>query len=1091
MFKSKWKLIPVLAMLFVVNTVFAQTIKINLSIKNGTLKQFIAQIEEKTDYSFVLDQTVDQGIPVNITVKNAELSALLKSVLTKNQIDYEVTGRQIILKSLTANSISSNAKTKKVSGIVKDENGEVIVGANVMEKGKVNGTITDVDGKFSLDITANSALLFSYIGYNTQEIPVGNKTSLAIILEEDSKMLDEVVVVGYGVQKKANLTGAVAGVDSKALQNRPVSNVSNAIQGLLPGVTVVSGTGQPGKDNTTIRVRGVGTLNNSSPMYVVDGMPVSSINEVDPNDIDQVTVLKDASSAAIYGSRAANGVILISTKKGSNKAPVLKYDGYVGWQSPTALPEYLPSWEYAQLYNKALVNEGKKPMYSDDEVEKFRNGSDPDNYPDTDWVSMFYKKGFQQSHRAEVSGGTDKTTYMFSVGYLGQDGIVKIADYNRYSVRGNINTKVNKFTAALNMSFTYGETQEPISSITGEMSDLFFSVNSIAPFVPYKYSNGYYGHGGVGNPLAYIDMENKKMEKIHTSRAIGNVSYEPIKGLKIQEVVGYEYKSKTDEKFVKEIQFYNWKTGEKSKYVGPNSQTDERNNGLKLNLQTLVSYNNTFNKHTIGALVGYEQEYYRYDWTKGYRKNFLNNDLNEINAGSPDGQVAEGSGNEYALQSFFGRITYDFDNRYLFEANVRRDGTSRIYKDSRWGTFPSFSAAWRVINEPFMESMKEVVSEMKIRGGWGKLGNQAISNYSYQAVLGQKNYPFGEAIVQGVAPIDGVNRKLKWETTKTLNLGLDLGFLSNQYTVSLEVYSKKTSDILMQLPVSTLFGLKAPYQNAGKVNNTGVEMTAGYRLTKGAWHLQVSGNAAYNKNEVVDLKNDGARIWSGKSFNQEGYAINSYGGYIAEGLFQTEQEVAESATLPGMKTAPGDIKYKDMNGDKKIDGEDRVYIGNTMPMWTFGLNIYTEWKGLDLTLLFQGAADVQAYMAGATVVGELNGNKNKPSVMYRDCWDAETNPDGKFPRAFSGYRQNNGVYNPSSFWIMNASYLRLKNVQLGYSLPKAWCDYIKVPKIRLYYSGQNLLTFTKYNKGFDPESPEGGSNYPQVKTNTFGLNITF
>ena len=463
----------------------------------------------------------------------------------------------------------------------------------------------------------------------------------------------------------------------------------------------------------------------------------------------------------------------------------------------------------------------------------------------------------------------------------------------------------------------------------------------------------------------------------------------------------------------------------------------------------------------------------------------------ELNAGSPDGQTADGSANEYALRSFFGRLTYDYDNRYLVEANIRRDGTSRIFKDSRWGVFPSFSGAWRIINEPFMEGTRNVLSDLKLRGGWGVLGNQAISYYSYQSVLDQANYSFGGTVVQGVAPVDGANRDLIWETTETLNFGLDMGFLGNQYTLSIEGYRKLTYDILMKLPVSTLYGLNAPYQNAGKVKNTGLEITAGYKLNTHGWNFQVSANAAYNKNEVMDLKNGGARIWSGKYFNQEGYAINSIGGYIAEGLFKTEEEVANSATIPGTDTAPGDIKYRDINNDGKIDGEDRVYIGNTMPKWTFGLNLFAEWKGLDATFLFQGAADVQGYLAGPGVVGEMIGAKGKPSYMYRDCWDAETNPNGKFPRAFSSYRQNNSIYNPSSFWIVNSSYLRLKNFQLGYTLPKEWCNMMGISRIRVYYSGQNLLTFTKFDKGFDPESPEGGSSYPQVKTNTFGLNITF
>ena len=506
----------------------------------------------------------------------------------------------------------------RISGVVVDQTGLPVIGANVSVKGTTNGTITDMDGKFDLEVPAGAQLVVSYIGYITQEFAVGNKTTFQIVLKEDTQNLEEVVVVGYGVQKKVNMTGSVAAINSESLANRPVTNASTALQGMLPGVTVVQNSGQPGKDNSSIRIRGVGTLNNANPVYVVDGLIVSAINDIDPNDIESLSVLKDAASAAIYGSRAANGVVLVMTKKGSKKAATLKYDGYVGWQSPTSLPEYLPSHEYAELYNMALRNEGKSPAYLPEEIEKFRNGSDPDNYPNTDWLGLFYKdKGFQHSHRAEVSGGSETTTYMFSLGYLGQDGIIENSDFQRYNLRGNINTQINKFSAGVNFSYTYGNTNEPISSWTGDLYQIFRQINRIAPFVPYKYSNGYYGYIADGSPMAWVESGSIHNQKYYTTRAVGNVGYEIIKGLKIQEVIGYEHTGSSDEKFLKDIQYYNWKTGEPSQYQGPNSQTDDREDYMMLNLQTLLTYNNTFGKHTIGALAGFSQEYSRRDWTIG------------------------------------------------------------------------------------------------------------------------------------------------------------------------------------------------------------------------------------------------------------------------------------------------------------------------------------------------------------------------------------------------------------------------------------------------------------------------------------------
>ena len=988
----------------------------------------------------------------------------------------------------------------RISGVVVDQTGLPVIGANVSVKGTTNGTITDMDGKFDLEVPAGAQLVVSYIGYITQEFAVGNKTTFQIVLKEDTQNLEEVVVVGYGVQKKVNMTGSVAAINSESLANRPVTNASTALQGMLPGVTVVQNSGQPGKDNSSIRIRGVGTLNNANPMYVVDGLIVSTINDIDPNDIESLSVLKDAASAAIYGSRAANGVVLVTTKKGSKKAATLKYDGYVGWQSPTSLPEYLPSHEYAELYNMALRNEGKSPAYLPEEIEKFRNGSDLDNYPNTDWLGLFYKdKGFQHSHRAEVSGGSETTTYMFSLGYLGQDGIIENSDFQRYNLRGNINTQINKFSAGVNFSYTYGNTNEPISSWTGDLYQIFRQINRIAPFVPYKYSNGYYGYIADGSPMAWVESGSIHNQKYYTTRAVGNVGYEIIKGLKIQEVIGYEHTGSSDEKFLKDIQYYNWKTGEPSQYQGPNSQTDDREDYMMLNLQTLLTYNNTFGKHTIGALAGFSQEYSRRDWTIGKRINFLNNDLWELNAGSPDGQTAEGSANEYALRSFFGRVTYDYDNKYLFEANIRRDGTSRINRDTRWGTFPSFSAAWRIINEPFMEPARDILSDLKIRAGWGKLGNQqlgtdnrkAIEYYPYQSVLSQKNYAFGGKVNQGVAPVDGANNDLKWETSKTTNIGLDMGFLQNMFTLTVDAYWKKTYDILMKLPVSTLYGLEAPYQNAGEVTNKGIEMQFGYKYSNKDFTFNATANVAYNKNEVTNLHNEGAKIWDGFKFKQEGRPINSFGGYEVLGIFTDEDDLKNSAVINREQAGLGDLKYKDQNGDGKIDGEDRVYLGSWDPSWTFGLNLSATWKGFDASVFFQGAADVKGFLQNETV-GRLQGNTAKPTALFRDSWDAETNPNGKFPRPLTTWRQNDSETNPSDFWIINSSYLRMKNIQVGYTLPKNVCDFIRVPRIRIYYSGQNLLTFTGFSDGFDPEAPVGARGYyPQVKVNTFGLNVTF
>ncbi|MDL2255539.1 TonB-dependent receptor [Parabacteroides sp. OttesenSCG-928-G06] len=1082
--------------------VASQVAKVTLSHASSPFREVLWNIEEQTDYLFVYDRSeIDLNQSVTISAQDKPVAEVLSLLFQNSDMVYAMEGNNIMLmKSEAIGSMRASQQTgKRITGKILDQAGEPVIGANVSVKGTATGTITNYDGEFDFNVPEGAVLLVTYIGYVSQEIRVGNQTNIRITLLEDTQALEEVVVVGYGVQKKVNVTGSVAAVGAEAIQGRPVTSATSALQGLLAGVTVIQNSGQPGAESSKIRIRGTGTLNNSNPMYVVDGLVVNSIDDIDPSDIENVSVLKDAASAAIYGARAANGVVLVTTKKGTKAAPRLKYEGYVGWQTPTALQEYLPSWEYAELYNKALAYESKTPVYSAEDIQKFKAGTDLDNYPNTDWLDLLYQgSGFQQNHRAEISGGSETTTYMLSLGYMGQDGVVEKVSNERYTLRLNLNTKVNKFAAGANISYTYNDRKEPTNPFSSGLYQIFRQAYRIAPWVPYKTSNGYYGYINDGNPIAWLDESAPHKFQTRTMRGIGNVSYEIIPGLKIQEILGYEYRAYSDEHFIKDIQFYNWKTGQPTNYQGPNSLSEQRQDYQNVTLQTLLTYNNTFGKHTVSALAGYSQEYGRRDWSTAGRKSFLNNELQELDAGSADTQTNNGSATEYAMQSFFGRVTYDYDNRYLFEANIRHDGTSRIAKEHRWGTFPSFSAAWRVINESFMEGTRDILSDLKVRAGWGLLGNQqlgtsgteSIQFYPYQSVLASRNYVFGGKINTGVGPVDGANTALKWETSESMNLAVDMGFLNNKYTLSIDIYSRETRDILMKLPVSTLYGLNAPYQNAGKVSNKGVEFQAGYKLLNRDWSFSAIANAAYNKNEILDLQNDGAKIWNGYSFQQEGYPINSFGGYEVLGIFQTQAEVDGYAVVNRNRAGPGDLKYKDQNNDGKIDGEDRVYLGSWDPKWIFGLTLSGTWKGFDASVFFQGAAGVKGY-AQTEMIGELGGSTSKPTTVFRDSWDAETNPNGKFPRPLSSWSQNFSSL-PSDFWIIDASYLRLKNVQVGYTLPKALTEKVFIEKLRVYYSGQNLLTFSAFEKGFDPEAPAGvRAYYPQVKTHTFGLSVTF
>lgn len=1097
---------------------------VSVVVENAALTSVFEKIEQQTSFKFSYDKKVESINGITLHVEHKSLLRVMQQLKRMVSIKYRQVNNIIAVVLNDQKSVAQNINDFKIStlnnitkpnfftnnelfkeilisGKITDDTGQPMPGVNVAEKGTLNGTITDSDGSFSLKVKdKNSIIAISFVGFLSQEIVVGEQTNISVTMAPDVKQLEETVVVGYGIQKKINVTGAVATVDAASIQDRPVTNITSALQGNLPGAIVVQGSGQPGKDMATIRIRGVGTLNNSDPMYVVDGVVFNSINDIDPNDVQSISLLKDAASCAIYGSRASNGVILITTKKGGNKKLTLKFDSYLGKQTPTALTTYLGSPEYAELYNKARINQGQKAAYTADEIQKFRDQSDPDNYPDTDWFGLLYSgSGIQQDHRIEASGGTEKTTYMVSTGYLNQKGIIQNSDFKRYNTRANVQTTLGKFSAGLNFSFSHGTIHEPQDPSAPESGAGYFiqRVARMSPWIVNRYSNGYYGTltGGY-NPIYWQDVKAAVSREVYrTSRAVGNASYDLAKGLKIKEIVGYEYTGKVFSVFSKELQYYDWKTGNKTYKPNPNSMRVKRTDNELLNLQTLLTYDGSFGKHNINALAGYSQESYTSSWSKVFRKNFLNNEIQEIDAGSQAGQEATGSTSEYSLRSWFGRIAYNYNEKYLLEGNIRYDGTSRIVKESRWGIFPSFSAGWRVSEEPFMKELQPIISDFKLRAGWGILGNQNIGTYPYQSVLSSANYAFGEEAAQGVALKDGVNSDIRWESSESTNIGADMAFLSDKLTLDINYYVRNTTDILLELPVPTTFGLKKPWQNAGKVQNKGWEFHAVYRNRIGSMKYSIDANTAYNDNKVLDLKNKGARIWETDfRFLQEGYPINSFGGLNSLGLFRTEEDLNASIVINRKRAGLGDIKYEDVNGDSKISGDDRIFLGSSTPSWTYGTTLTADWKNFDISIFLYGAAKFKAFRQNEAV-GSLQGSTARPTDLFLDSYDKDTNPNGNFPRPLtggSGWDQNVGSAYPSSFWIKDASYLRLKNLQLGYSIPNDVCKKAGIERARIYYSVQNLFTISSLGKGFDPEAPAGTrSYYTQVKTHSLGLSLTF
>ncbi|WP_333865524.1 SusC/RagA family TonB-linked outer membrane protein [Sphingobacterium sp.] len=1030
---------------------------------------------------------------------NQKVSLLAIALVITSSQNLHATDMPVVFKH-TADLVDQNQVTGKVTA----EDGPVAA-ATVSVKGTSVSTSTDAKGTFAIRAKTGDILLISSVGYKTKEVPVTGAT-VSIQLESNNEALEEVVVVGFAKQKKVNLTGAVQAITSKDLQDRPVTNVSSAIQGKFSGVTITQNSGQPGKDNGTIRIRGLGTINNANPLVIVDGIE-SSMNNINPNDIESVSVLKDGPSAAIYGSKAANGVILITTKKGGSGKPQLNYTGYAGIQDPTRLPEYMNSYDHAVILNEALKNEGKTLRFSEQDLELFKNGSDPDGHPNTDWLGLLYKgTGFQQSHNLQVTGGTEDVQYMASGGYLGQKGVIKVASSDRYNLRTNIGAKVSsRLRFDLGLAYNYQRITEPVNPYTGDMAQIFRQVNRIPSFIPYKYSNGVYGRGSDGNPIAWMDQEAKDNMIYKHTQVNFSGEFKIIDGLKIKQVVGFQPIDNMSSKFVKDIQYYA-PNGDLGPKQGVNNLTVYNFQSERLTFQTLMTYDKKIGNHQINVLGGFMDETFRADYSSAYAQGFLNNDFSELNLGSKDGMKVDGGAKKLILRSFFGRINYAFADKYLLEANVRRDGTSRFLGANRWSTFPSFSAGWRISQEDFFKesSLSDVISELKLRGGWGKLGNQqlaATSDNSYPSsdayypglftISPGYNYSFGGEISSGGAIVESANPLLRWEATTSTNIGLDLNFKNNLGFV-FEYFDRKTDGVLLKLPVSTLYGLPAPFQNAGKVQNNGVELQVNYQNSIGDFKYSIAANGSYINNQIKKWASDEPQVNGTFYIYEQGRPIRSFYGYETAGIYRSDEEYKNSG-IQGVNgtVGAGDIIYKDQNGDKKIDGNDRVYLGSPDPKFIFGLTSNMSYKNFDLSLFFQGAAKVQGYLWGEAI-GGISGS-DKPTTIFADRFNAETNPNGSMPRALTSWSQNSPSSNPSDFWIQNASYVRLKNITFGYTLPKTFTNRIGIKGAKVYYSGQNLLTFTGFAKGFDPEAPADsrGNYYPQVKTNVFGLNVNF
>lgn len=1002
-----------------------------------------------------------------------------------------------------ANSFATTQQAGICKGLVKDATGESVIGASVVVKGTTNGTITDFDGNFSLDgIKKGDVIVISYVGYQTQEIK-WNGSPLNVILKEDSKTLSEVVVVGYGTQKKANLSGSVAMVDSKELENRPIQNVSSGLQGLMPGVAITGTNGAPGQDAGKIRVRGIGTLNEAGPYILVDGIETGTLSAVDPNDIESISVLKDAASAAIYGSKAANGVVLITTKRGKTGQTKISYSGYLSFQNATNMIERMGSYEYASLLNQALEAEGMSKRFNDTELQKFKDGNDP-LYPDTDWYDLAYKTGVQHRHNVNINGGSENVKYMASLGYLNQTGILPNAGREQFNARTNLDMKINKrLSARMNLSFIKNDYSDASSAYYGGSSDqIIRQLNLIAPWIVARYDDGTWGTISDGSPIAWLDSGMKVNRDNYNFSGVAAVDYEIFDGLKLTLQGAYVNNLQNYNYFQKYIKY------NENKESDP-SQLDERfYKWDRTNYDALLNYNKNFGKHNIKGLLGWHTEKYNYKYQKAVRKKFPNNELTDMNAGDASTQSNEGYTAELAMISWFARINYDFAGKYLLEANIRADASSRFAEGHRWGYFPSFSGAWRISEEAFMESAKDSwLSGLKIRASWGQLGNQDAlsgSNNDYYPALNTYNldskYAFGGSLNSGYYQRKYRLETISWEKASTWGVGVDFT-LFNKLNGSLDYYNRKTTGIIMDVTVPKEFALDAYKDNVGSMRNSGIEINLSYNTKIGQVDFGIAGNFSYNKNEILDLGGgdpnkylDATDGYSQR--NKVGEAMNSYYIYRADGFFNSQEEAdaytAKYGNPFGKTFKAGDLRYVDTNKDGKLTADDREYCGSSDPKIIYGFNINAGWKGIDLSLMFNGAAGVKRLFDGYEVYGNFSGDAAHPATIWRDAWTPD-NHDASMPRIF--YDTNSASSSrsvQSDFWLQDTSYLRLKNLQLGYTLPKGWLNSVGVENIRIYYSVENLLTFDKMKINIDPESTSQRlSSYPLLRTHAFGVNVTF
>ena len=1107
---------------------YAQKAILSMNMTNRTVFDVLEEIETRTDFHFFYNsKMIDIHRTVSVNVKDKSVFTILDQIFKNSNVAYKVVDKDIILSANEASGILQNRR--RITGVVKDKStGEPVIGVNVLVKGSTNGTITDIDGRFSLEVSSSDILSVSYIGYMSQEITVSNKEVIDVDLQEDSTSLDEVVVVGFGTQKKVNLTGSVSALSTKDIGKLKVTQTSQLLSGMVSGINVTQGSGQPGADQSSVTIRGLGTFSSAgnSPLVLVDGLS-SSLDNVNANDIESISVLKDAASASIYGTRAANGVILIETKKGKEGQFNVNLDAYFGVQKAAKQLKMLNAQQFGDMLWQAMKNDGKTPshdVYGNGDQAVVPEYLDKDHKipsDDVDWVDEILRAAIVQSYNLSFTKADKKSNQLFSLGYYDQQGLVKLSDFKRVSGRFNSEYKLFddhlRIGENISLSHSWGTSVSNNAALGGTLYEAY-KFQSITPVK--NLEDEYAGNvfSDIPNPMGKLHRNKDNKDK--KSRLVGNLYAELhlFDGFMFKTSFGADYNNLYRRSFSPKYDEIN----ASEKLSGLSNRNAWNFNWVFTNT---LNYTKTFGDHTINALLGLESLRNRYEYFTASRDGFPSDDPNFhfLDAGDVGTQKNSGSATEYSMVSYFGKIDYNYHDRYLVAFTLRRDGSSRL-GNNKWGNFPAASVGWRISNEPFFDV--EAINNLKLRVGWGQNGNSDVPSYatidSYKSSSSTSNYPIDgsqSSVDLGFVQTRNGNANLKWETTTQTNVGLDLGFLSGDLNLTLDFFNKDTKDLLWRraLPASIGGTNMTVWDNVGKMNNKGFEMEVNYqKQINQDFGFSVAYNFSIIKNKMTELNGvDYIGLSSselhGRNFDQEtsrsavGQPIGSFFVYEADGLFQNDAEIQnyknDKGELLQPNAKPGDIRFKDLNGDGVINSEDRDFVGSPLPDCSMGLTLGLNYKNFDISAFFQGVFGNEVYNL-TNYLGEFynQAQYNKNSTIL-DAWRPDhTNTD--IPRVTLDDPNNN--IRPSTYYFHNASFVRLKNLKIGYTLPDRIASKLKLKRTYIYLQGQNLFTITGYN-GIDPEvglqsySSENRNLdmgvdrgvYPLTRTFTLGVNVNF